>query len=100
MTVSSGGQTVFHWFSSLTTIAYLLTWTSICYSHTRFRRALKAANIDLNTLPFRIPIAGAQLLAWGPIGFFCIILLFNGFAVFTAGNWSAQNFVSAYVGLP
>ncbi|KAF3393197.1 Proline-specific permease [Talaromyces pinophilus] len=100
MTVSSGGQTVFHWFSSLTTIAYLLTWTSICYSHTRFRRALKAANIDLNTLPFRIPIAGAQLLAWGPIGYFCIILLFNGFAVFTAGNWSAQNFVSAYVGLP
>ncbi|KAH8697458.1 amino acid permease/ SLC12A domain-containing protein [Talaromyces proteolyticus] len=100
MTVSSGGATVFHWFSSLTTIAYLLTWTCICYSHTRFRRALKAANVDLNTLPFRIPLGHAPLLAWGSIAFFCIVLLFNGFVVFTHGNWNAQDFVSAYVGLP
>jgi amino acid transporter len=100
MTVSSSGEAVFHWFSSLTTIAYLLTWTCICYSHTRFRRALRAAKIDIDTLPFKIPVGGAHLLAWGTIGFFCIILLFNGFAVFTTGNWSAQNFVSAYVGLP
>jgi yeast amino acid transporter len=101
MTVSSGGEAVFHWFSSLTTIAYLITWTCICYAHTRFRRALKAANVDPQALPFQIPFGRAHaLLAWGAIGFFAMVLLFNGFAVFTHGNWSAQDFVSAYIGLP
>lgn len=47
MTVSTSGEAVFHWFSGLTTIAYLLTWTCICYSHTRLRRALGAAKIDI-----------------------------------------------------
>ncbi|OKL55537.1 hypothetical protein UA08_09195 [Talaromyces atroroseus] len=98
MAVSSGGESVFHWFSCLTTIAYLLTWSAICYAYTRFRRALKDANIPSNALPFRA--LGQQYAAWGAMGFFVIILLFNGFGVFIHGNWNSQDFVSAYVGLP
>lgn len=98
MAVSSGGENVFHWFSCLTTIAYLLTWTAICYAYTRFRRALKAANIPSNTLPFKA--LGQPYAAWGAMGFFAIILLFNGFSCFVRGNWNTQDFVSAYVGLP
>lgn len=28
------------------------------------------------------------------------IILFNGFAVFTRGNWAVSDFVTAYVGIP
>ncbi|EXJ85253.1 AAT family amino acid transporter [Capronia epimyces CBS 606.96] len=98
MTVSSGGANVFHWFSSLVTIAYLLTWLSICLAYTRFRKALIHAGVDRATLPFRA--RGQPYTAWGGAGFFAVVLLFNGFPVFTHGNWNARNFVSAYIGLP
>lgn len=29
-----------------------------------------------------------------------MILLFNGFAVFTKGNWSIDDFITAYIGIP
>lgn len=97
MTVTSGGANVFHWFSSLVTIAYLLTWTSICFAYTRFRRALIHNQINRATLPFKSP--GQPYIAWGGLTYFVIILIFNGFPVFTHGNWNVLNFVSAYIGL-
>ncbi|KAK6373324.1 hypothetical protein LTS17_008344 [Exophiala oligosperma] len=98
MTVSSGGADVFKWFSSLVSIAYLLTWFSICLAYTRFRRALLLHNIDRDTLPFKSPFQ--PYLAWGGVVFFGMVLIFNGFAVFTRGNWDTRNFISAYIGLP
>ncbi|TKA67727.1 hypothetical protein B0A49_08091, partial [Cryomyces minteri] len=38
--------------------------------------------------------------AWGALFFWIMIILFNGFAVFTKGNWSVDDFVTAYVGIP
>ncbi|KAK4959518.1 hypothetical protein LTR66_013085 [Elasticomyces elasticus] len=29
-----------------------------------------------------------------------MIILFNGFAVFTKGNWSVNDFITAYIGIP
>ena len=98
MTVSAGGANVFHWFSSLVTNAYLLTWLSICLAYTRFRRACIEQNIDRATLPFRSPFQ--PYLALGGAAFFTIVLFFNGYAVFTRGHWNTENFVSAYIGLP
>ncbi|KIW13533.1 hypothetical protein PV08_08721 [Exophiala spinifera] len=98
MSVSSGSANVFKWFSSLVSIAYLLTWFSICFAYTRFRRALLLQNIDRDTLPFKSPFQ--PYLAWGGVAFFAMVLIFNGFAVFTHGNWDTRNFVSAYIGIP
>jgi amino acid transporter len=98
MTVSSGGANVFEWFSSLVSIAYLLTWFSICFAYTRFRRALILQNVDRETLPFESPFQ--PYLAWGGVVFFGMVLIFNGFAVFTHGNWNTRNFISAYIGIP
>lgn len=98
MTVSSAASNVFHWLTSLVTISYLLTWTCLCYAYTRFRRALLYNQVNRKTLPFRGPLQ--PYIAWIGVGFFSIVLLFNGFAVFTHGNWDVRNFVSAYIGLP
>ncbi|CAK7204217.1 hypothetical protein SEUCBS139899_006971 [Sporothrix eucalyptigena] len=98
MTCSSTASNVFHWLSGIVATSYLLTWTCLCYSYTRFRRALLVQGIERTSLPFKGPFQ--PYTAWFGIVFFCIVLLFNGFAVFTHGNWNAQNFVSAYVGLP
>lgn len=98
MTVSSKAADVFHWLTSLVTISYLMTWTALCLVYTRFRKGLAAANIDRTTLPFKSPFQ--PYLAWGGVFFFTIILIFNGFAVFTRGNWNTQVFVSSYIGIP
>lgn len=98
ITVSSSGAEVFHWFTSLNTVAYLLTWLSICYAYTRFRRALLLAGIDRDTLPMKA--WGQPYLAWAGVAYYGIVVFFNGFAVFTTGNWNTRTFVSAYIGIP
>lgn len=67
-------------------------------AYIRFHKALKHQNIDRNSLLFKSPFQ--PYLAIGGASFFAMVLIFNGFAVFTRGNWNAQNFVSAYIGMP
>lgn len=38
--------------------------------------------------------------AYFALVFFIIIVLFNGFAVFTKGNWNIESFVTAYIVVP
>jgi len=98
MTVSTGGNNVFFWFSNIVTIANLFTWAVICVSSIRFHAALKAQNVDLATLPMRA--RGNPWIAWAALWFFSIIIFFNGFSVFTKGNWSVDDFVVDYIGIP
>jgi len=39
-------------------------------------------------------------LAWISLIFFSIIVIFNGWEVFTKGGWSTTNFIIAYIGIP
>lgn len=98
MTVSTGGSQVFQWFSNLVAIAYLITWTVICYTYIRFRKAMDHNGVDRSTQDFVAPFT--PYLAWFGVVFFSMVIFFNGFAVFTHGNWNVQNFVTAYIGIP
>lgn len=105
MTVSSGAASVFDWFQTLTTITSLFTWVSILIAYLRFRAAMAAQGVNRNTdLVFRSRFQ--PYTAYGALAFFIIIILFNGFAVFThnakdgSSNWDVQSFVTAYVGIP
>lgn len=98
MTISSGGATVFSWFQSLMAISYLLTWISICFAYIRFYKALRHYGVSRGDLDFKA--IGGRYTAWFGVSFFSMVLLFNGFPVFTRGNWNAQNFITAYIGLP
>lgn len=93
MTVSSGSATVFGWFQTLTTITSLLTWVSVLIAYLKFKRAMAVQGVSPSELPFRSRFQ--PYAAWVSLIFFLVIILFNGWQVFTYGNWDPQAFVTA-----
>lgn len=98
MSVSAGANKVFLWFQNLVTIAQLFTWVCICIAYLRFRAALKAQNVDRNTLVFKSKFQ--PFTAYFALFYFSVIILFNGFAVFIHGNWDISDFLTAYINIP
>lgn len=88
MTVSAGAATVFGWFQTLTTITSLITWISILIAYLKFYYACKAQGVDRNTMPMKS--WGQPYVAYITLAFFILIVFFNGFAVFTKGNWNIK----------
>ena len=98
MTLSNGALNVFWWFVDLTACGVLISWISVLLNHQRLVMAMKKQGIPLSALPwhnkattYSTPIA---------LGLCIIILLTNGFAVFTKGGWSPSFFVSSYLDIP
>jgi amino acid transporter len=98
MSVSAGAQTVFLWFLNIGTIASLFTWCSILVAYLRFRQALMLQGVNRNDLHFKSPFQ--PYTAWFALCYFALIIVFNGWEVFTKGNWSVEGFITAYVGIP
>lgn len=100
MSVSTGANNVFLWFQNLTTIAQCFTWCSICIAYARFHKALLAQGVDRNTLIFRSP--WQPYTAWAAFTYFALIIVFNGFKVFTQTPWGPDqltDFFTAYIGV-
>ncbi|KAL1798386.1 hypothetical protein ACET3X_002423 [Alternaria dauci] len=100
MSVSAGANKVFGWFQNLTTIASLFTWCTITYTYTRFRKACDAQNVDRSTMVFKSK--GQPYVAWAAFTYFALIILFNGFKVFTTTPWGPDeltSFFTAYIGV-
>ncbi|KAF2470166.1 uncharacterized protein BDR25DRAFT_304114 [Lindgomyces ingoldianus] len=101
MSVSTGANDVFLWFQNLTTIAQLFTWCCICIAYIRFRAALLAQGVDRDTLVFKSP--WQPYTAYCALGYFGLIIFFNGFKVFTQTPWGSDqltDFFTAYIGVP
>ncbi|KAG9857138.1 amino acid permease, partial [Aureobasidium melanogenum] len=98
MSLSSGALTVFYWFVDLVGCGVLISWSCILVNHLRLMSAMKKQGIERTELPWHnrwTPYSSAVALAA------CLlILLTNGFAVFTRGGWSASSFVSSYLDIP
>jgi amino acid transporter len=100
LSVSTGANKVFIWFQNLTTIAQLFTWCSVCFTYTRFRKALAAQGVDRSTLVFSAKFQ--PYATWVAFSYFALIILFNGFKVFTTTPWGSKqltDFFTAYVGI-
>ncbi|KAL6872074.1 amino acid permease domain-containing protein [Trichoderma novae-zelandiae] len=99
MAVSSDSARVFSWFANLVTTAALFTWCSICIAYIGFDRAIRAQGINRKE---ELAFGGLfqPHLSWASLGFFIIVITFNGFSVFIHGHWDVQRFVVAYVGIP
>jgi len=52
MTLSTGGTIAFDWLMSLSGLAALFTWGSICFAHIRFRNAWKYHGHTVDEIPF------------------------------------------------
>jgi len=99
LSVGAGGSVaVFNWFLNITTIANLFTWVGICIAAIQFQKACAAQGVNRADLPFRSK--GQPYLAWAALVMFSLVILTNGWEVFTKGNWNVTNFITAYIGVP
>jgi len=74
MTLSAGGNVVFNWFLSLSGLAALFTWGSICYAHIRFRQAWAYHGHTLDEIPFQA--VGGVYGSWCGLGLIILVLIF------------------------
>lgn len=101
MTVSEGASNVFNWFQTLTTITSLFTWISALFAFLGFRKACIAQGVQPSDKVFSAK--WAPYTAYVSLAFFIIIVVFNGWKVFThdavtgESNWNIQDFVTAYL---
>jgi amino acid transporter len=66
------GPQLFDWLLSISGLAALFTWGSICFAHIRFRAAWKRQGHTLDEIPFK-----AALGVWGSwVGFLMSIIVF------------------------
>ncbi|KAF2281211.1 amino-acid permease inda1 [Westerdykella ornata] len=97
LNVSNTGAQVFTWLSNISTISGFLAWIVCMITYIRFRKALTLQNL-LHTLPYRTPFQ--PYLVYFILGLVILLTLTNGFQVFFPKNWSAANFLAAYITLP
>merc|ERR1711939_160955 len=91
---SASAGTVFGYFANMTSVCGLITWAGIVYTYIQWHRGLKAQGIDRKLLPYRSPLQ--PFLAYFALIFSCVILFFQGFAVFIKGQWDTSTFVTSY----
>ncbi|RDL38893.1 uncharacterized protein BP5553_03233 [Venustampulla echinocandica] len=98
-------NTVFMWLLALCGLSSIMSWTLICVTHLRFRRALAIHERDLDTLPFRSPLGVVG--SW--VGLVCnIFIIFVQFlsAIFPVGYQDmtprsrAQSFFASFMAIP
>ncbi|KAH7909693.1 amino acid permease/ SLC12A domain-containing protein [Hygrophoropsis aurantiaca] len=96
MSISSGAETVFTWFVSLSTVGGFFSWGTINFTYLFFYRGMKAQGIDRKQLHYW---SGLQpyLSIWG-VTWCTILVLINGFEVFW--NFTAAKFLTAYINIP
>ncbi|OCF45069.1 hypothetical protein I317_01120 [Kwoniella heveanensis CBS 569] len=98
MSLSENALTVFYWLLDLVGCGVLISWSAILLNHLRLCRALRVQGIDRRELPWYnwwTPYSSAAGLV------VCLLILItNGWAVFTRGNWSAAGFVTSYLDIP
>ena len=93
MNLSSNGGQAFNWLLNIISVAGFIAWSCICICHICFMRALKAQNIDRDTLPFK-SWGGRGLAIYGLV--FCVIItITQGFTAFVP--WNTENFFIAYI---
>ncbi|KAF2764329.1 hypothetical protein EJ03DRAFT_321399 [Teratosphaeria nubilosa] len=99
LNISNSTAEVFGWFVNLTNQSGFISWICCGIVVLRFMKAWKVQGHTLDELPYH----NKWFQPWGSyfaiVG--CVFLaLINGFNVFWPENWSANNFITAYIGIP
>lgn len=91
---------VFDWLLAFSGLSVILTYLSICWSHVRYRYALKYHGVSLDELIFKA-MGGVYTACFGAI--MCVLILAAQFwvALFPIGESpNAEAFFKIYLGLP
>ncbi|KAI1086339.1 proline-specific permease [Rostrohypoxylon terebratum] len=97
LNVSNSGAQVFTWFTNISTISGFIAWIVILVTYLRFRKAMEHNGL-LHSLPFRTPLQ--PYASYATLFLVTLLTLTNGFQVFFPSQWSASNFLAAYITIP
>lgn len=96
--VSAGASTALTWLVNVTTSAALIGWLVICATYLRFKAGLDAQGYPRSALLFKVPLQ--PLPTYWAMFWISVVLVFNGWELFTPGHWSTTSFVVAYISIP
>ncbi|KAF4633767.1 hypothetical protein G7Y89_g4355 [Cudoniella acicularis] len=98
MAASKGkAGTAFGYFSNMTAICGMISWTGILWTSIRWHKGLKAQGIDRNTLPYRAPFQ--PYLSYYGISVAVMVTIFGGFTSFIH-KFDASSFITTYFPIP
>ncbi|KAI1330933.1 proline permease PrnB [Xylariaceae sp. FL0255] len=98
LNINSSASTVFGWLLNLVNSAGFISWICCSITIIRFRKACDHQNIEKSHLVARSKLH--PIGAYITLVVFTLLCLLNGFTVFFPSQWSAANFLSAYIGIP
>lgn len=97
MTLSTGGSIAFDWLQSLSGLAALFTWGSICFAHIRFRRAWAYHGHTVDEIPFTaiFGVTGS----WIGLGLVIVVLIAQFYVAVNGAiaDNSAEPFFKSYL---
>jgi amino acid transporter len=101
--LSSDGVTVFNWLLSLSGLAALFTWGSICLAHIRFRKAWAYHGHTLDEIPFHA--VGGVYGSWLGLSLNILVLIAQTYTAIVAppgepGFGTAESFFMQYLAVP
>jgi amino acid transporter len=95
---STTAVTIFNWLYNISSITGLISWLVILVAYLRMYYGLKKQGLSRDNFPYIAPFQ--PYASWFGAIFVSLVILFNGFTIFLAGNWNASSFVAAYICLP
>ncbi|KAJ5389410.1 Amino acid/polyamine transporter I [Penicillium cataractarum] len=98
MAAASGeAGTVFGYFSNMTAMCGMISWTGILWTSIRWHKGLKVQGIDRKTLPYRAPLQ--PYLSYYGISITTMVMIFGGFSAFIH-SFDVSSFITTYFPLP
>ncbi|CCC13678.1 unnamed protein product [Sordaria macrospora k-hell] len=99
--LAAAGPTIFDWLLSLSGLAALFTWGSICLSHIRFRQAWALKGHTLDEIPFQA--AGGVWGSWLGLALVVLVLIAQFYVAICpvgGGFNDVEGFFIQYLALP
>ncbi|CAE6441249.1 unnamed protein product [Rhizoctonia solani] len=95
---SATAVTVFNWLYNISSITGLISWLVILVAYLRMYYGLKRQGLSRDEFPYIAPFQ--PYASWFGAIFVSLVIFFNGFTIFLAGNWDVSSFVAAYICIP
>lgn len=82
---------------NISTITGIVAWAIILMTYLRFYYGMRHQGLSRDELPYKAPFQ--PYASWIALVFISLVALFNGFHVFVGDNFTASDFIAAYIGL-
>ncbi|GAA6052158.1 hypothetical protein JCM3770_001246 [Rhodotorula araucariae] len=98
MNCGTTGEQAFNYLVAISSVTGLINWLVILLSYLRFYYGLKRQGISRKDFPYKAPLQ--PYASYFGVVMVSLIIIFNSFNVFLAGNWNTGDFICGYLTIP